>query len=177
MIVEERDVSSMSPQSLARMMDLDERIGELWRPGELAAILEHQLSAPVEFDFSYLGEEASQRVRALSSVRGPQIRSFGDLLHHPHPPIELLELTKQFAKDCRKRPDGPLPGEIATVLYYASIVAAITKCGRRISKLDHQSLRYALDWALEQAWLDEKTRELLREGYRAVDTAGPETDV
>jgi len=27
-IVEERDVSSMSPQSLARMMDLEERIGD-----------------------------------------------------------------------------------------------------------------------------------------------------
>ncbi len=176
-IVKEHDLSKSSPQSLAGMMDLGEPSHEPWGPEELAAILSHQLSAPVEFDFTYLGAEASQCARTLSPAKGPPVRSFNDLLHHTDPPVELLEWTKQFAKDCRKRPDGPLPDEIATVLYYLSIVAAMTKCRRRISRLDDSSLRYALEWALDQPWLDEPSRELFGEGCLFIDAAEPKSDV
>ena len=101
------------------------------------------------------------------------LRTFGDLLHHRQPPLELLELTKRFAKDCRKHPDGSLPDEIATALYFLSIAAAIVKCGRRITGMDDQSLAYSLDWTLKQAWLDEPLGELLQAALAAVDSPAP----
>ena len=110
-------------------------------------------------------------MEAFNATETPPINSFNDLLHHPRPPIELLELTKAFAKACRSHPDSPLPDEVATVLYLGSIVAAMTRCDRPISKLGSDGLRHGLDWALNQPWLDQPTRNLLEEGRRGVDPA------
>jgi len=83
-------------------------------------------------------------------------------------------LAKRFAKACRSREDGPLPNEIATVLYVLSIAAALAKCGCRITVADDQSLQYGLDWALEQPWIDAATRATLRqcrEGMGPIESA------
>ena len=167
--MKEDDIIKTELKSLARMMDLQFGDSQLWAPDELAAILQHQLDAPLEFDFTRLGNVPTGTVAALSPAEGPPIETFRDLFAHPNPPVELLEQTKQFAKKCRSRCDGPLPDEIATIVYFLSIVSAMTRCNRRISRLDDQSLRYALDWATSQAWVDESTREILRRGHNAID--------
>jgi hypothetical protein len=150
----------------------------LWGPQELGAILQHQLDAEVAFDLSRLGQVRVQEVeRALASIQGSPIRTFRELFEHPSPPIELVDLSRRFAKACRSSRDGPLPNEIATVLYFASIVVAMITCGRRISKLDDEAIGYALDWALDQPWLDESIRGLISRGRQAVKPAGPEDDV
>jgi hypothetical protein len=171
---ENEDAYDSDPQSLTHMMNLDSADEKLWAPEELGAILEHQLSAPLECDLGSLDDRLPQRLKELNSAGDPPVRTFGDLLHHRSPPLELLELTKQFAKACRTHPDGPLPDEVATVLYFSSIVAAMTKCGRRITKMDDRSLEYSLNWALRQPWLDDPTRRMLQEGLGAVGPSGPE---
>ena len=174
--MDDRDIFSSRPSCLARMMDLDAGDQDLWRPEELDAMLEHQLAAPLEFDLSYVGEQASHRLDALRSAEGSPIESFYDLLHHPCPPVELLELTKEFAKACRVRSDRLLPGEIGTLLYILSIVVARTKCRQRITKLDDAALRHSLNWALEQSWVDASTQELLREGDQVIGGAEAKPD-
>ncbi len=152
--------------SLTHMMDLGFEDSELWEPAELGAILEHQLAAPVLEELAHLDKKRADR---LEMAVDPPSKRFADLLHHPRPPVEVLNLTKQFAKACRKCADGPLPEEIATILYFLSIAAAITKCGRRITRMDDQSLRHSLDWTLKLAWLDSSSRGLLRKGREAVE--------
>jgi len=174
--VNDLDIFNSKASLLAEMMGLGKDDRELWKPEELEAMLEHQLSAPVEFDFSSVDVDLARFVPPLGSTEGPPIRSFKDLLHHPCPPVQLLESTKEFARACRKSPDCLLPDGVAAVLYLLSIVVALTKCERRISKLDDQALRYSLDWALDQSWVDESTRELLREGYRVIGCEEPESD-
>jgi hypothetical protein len=158
------------------MMAVDGGDQGLWQPEELEAMLQHQLSAPLEFDFSYLGREATRRLDVLGSSQGPPIATFHDLLHHRSPPVKLLEITKEFAKACRTRSDRLLPNEIAAMLYLLSIVVARTRCGRRITKLEDDALRHSLDWALKQPWVDESTRELLREGDRVIGGRETESD-
>ena len=170
------DAYDSDPQSLTQMMNLDAGDQKLWGPEELGAILEHQLSAPLECDLSRLDKGFAQRLKGLNSPGDPPLRSFGDLLRHPSPPVEFLELTKQFAKACRNDPHGSVPGEIATILYFSNIVVAMTKCGRRITKMDDRSLEYSLNWALRQPWLDESTRGILREGLDALGSSGPEAE-
>jgi len=169
--MENGDVENTRVESLAEIMDLGAG-DELWKPEELAAILRHQLSAPVEFDLSFLDIGPARTLDTLHSLQGPPIASFRDLLHHPCPPIELLELTKEFSKVYGNRPEAPLPEQIAALLYVLSIVVALTRCRRRITKLDDQGLRRRLEWALAQFWVDDPTRELLREGYQAIQVKG-----
>ena len=45
---------------------------------------------------------------------------------------------------------SPLPGEVASVLYYASIASALARLGRRITRLPDADLRRGLLWAREQ---------------------------
>lgn len=176
----EPDWPSVDGRLLAELMQIDDRT--LWSAEELGAILQHQLDAPLEADFSRLRQ--SERVeRAPGQAAGarfalpatpalsPGISTFRQLFEHPNPPIELLELTKRFAKSCRSRPDAPVPDEVATVLYLAAIAAARLKGGASISRLDDAALRPALDWALEQPWLDPGIGELL-EGARATLVSG-----
>ncbi|MDY0169245.1 MAG: hypothetical protein RBS80_22065 [Thermoguttaceae bacterium] len=162
-----RDLQNTRTESLAGIMDLtaDE---PLWHSKELAAILNHQLAAPVAFDLGFLDAVPQQSRSELRWDHDPPIASFRDLFDHPDPPMEMLQLTKEFAKACRTRPEAPLPDKIATVLYLLSIVTALVKRDQRISKLDSPALQQRIQWATEQPWVDDHTRELLREGRRAL---------
>src|SRR5690242_12237230 len=111
----------------------------IWEPGELAAVLRHQLAAPL--DFTPPGaEEAGERARPKTADLVPTSpglpQTFGDLLFAPNPPIDLLIQLKAFAKPFVTSARGALPREIAAVLYYGSIILARTRGGRRISELD-----------------------------------------
>ena len=167
------DLEDTDPQSLTQMMDLDGDHEKLWSPEELGAILEHQLSAPLQCDLSGLDVHLARRLKQLNSAGPAPLVSFGDLLSHPSPPLDLLELSKRFAKACRSDPSGPLPDEVATVLYFLSIVVALTRCDRRITKMDDRSLKFSLEWAIKQSWVDESTRGILKEGLDAIGSSAP----
>lgn len=155
------------PRSLEQMLSVSDE-EPLWGPEDLAAILRHQLDAPLGFDLCF-GEAAPAETRTGD---GLSIETFRELFDHPRPPIGLLEQTKQYAKQCRKDPEGPLPDEIATVLYILSIVVARLRGDRRISKLDDDALRHSLDWALDQPWLDAWTRNLLGGARGTLESEG-----
>jgi hypothetical protein len=153
-------------ETLAKMMDASDDGKESWTAEDLGAILEHQLSVAVEASLSAAGQASVQHVLGLAAGASPAIKTFRDLLQHPRPPRELLELTKRSAKQCRNCPNSLLPDEVATVLYFLSIVTALTQCRASISGLDTRALQSGLEWVLEQNWLSEEIRELFREGSR-----------
>ena len=164
---------SVEAKRLADMLDTDQQSQGLWQPEELGAVLRHQLSSVIQFDVGGLDPGCAGRLRALSDAEGLLVRSFLTLFQHPCPPVELLELTKQFAKACKNHPDSPLPSEVAEVLYLLSIVVAMVRCGRRITALDDRALRQSVTWALTQNWIDPDTRSILQQGLNAL--AGEET--
>jgi len=166
------DPTSASGPWLAGLMDLRLDGQSLWKPEERGAILQHQLAAPLALDLGPLAPGHGE-ARGAEAGAAPVLRTFGDLLFHPAPPVEWLESVKQFAKGCRSRPEGPLPDEIATVLYLMSIAAALVRCRRRITRQDDASLSYGLEWALDQPWVDARTRALLEEGRRAMAEEPP----
>ncbi len=158
------DIIQSDALSLTNMMDLDAAEQHPWAPDELEAILAHQLATPLECDLEAFDIGLPERLAGFNAASRPPIVTFGDLLHHSEPPADMLELIKTFAKSCRTNRNAPLPDEISTVLYFLSIVVALTKCDRRITRMDDASLRYSLDWALRQSWLDDATRALLQQG-------------
>jgi hypothetical protein len=152
------------PKLLAQLFEFGQpEEPRLWREDELAAVLDHQLRSPVQFDLSNIAPELRGKLRSLSESQGLLIRSFADILEHPHPPIELLQMTKQFAKSSAAHPGSPLPREITMLLYFAAIAAALVKCNQRITQLEDQPLREGWQWLIAQPWVNEKLRALLTE--------------
>jgi hypothetical protein len=153
-----------APQSLARLLDAETGGGD-WTAEEMAAILRHQLAAPLRADLTATNPRAGKTLDTVSQA-GPPPATFGELFAHPRPPLELLELAKDFGKALRRDAACGVPAGVATVIYYASIVAARLRCGRRISDLDETALRRGVEWALAQPWLDEATRAMFEEARR-----------
>lgn len=156
-------IKETDPKQLASLIS-DDDIGErIWNSGELAGILRHQLTTPLHVDLAGIASAAGQ-LREAAEARGLVLKSFGDLLRHPQPPVALLKMMKDFAKASGRSPNAALPREISSVIYFASIIAAMTRCSRRITKLDDGALRDAVEWALEQPWLDEVTHTVFLKG-------------
>jgi hypothetical protein len=157
---------------LAALMETGAEQARLWGPDELAAIFRHQMSAPVLVDLGGFDPGTAVRLKTLSEAQGLLLKSFSDLFHHPSPPIALLKLTKEFAKANMDHPESGLPTEIVSVLYYASIAAALVRLDARISRLKEADLRRGLLWAKDQAWIDEETKALLLKALEKVPEEG-----
>src|SRR5208282_5592011 len=109
------------PKSLAAFLAAGAERARLWRPEELSAIFRHQMSSPILVDLSGIDPATSARLKLLSGAQSLLLKSFSDLFQHAVPPLELLSLTKDFAKANMDQPASSLPQEVAAVLYYASI--------------------------------------------------------
>jgi hypothetical protein len=156
------------PKTLAALMKVGSEEARLWLPEELEAIFRHQMSAPVVVDLGGFDPASAARLNTLSEAQGLVLKSFNDLFHHPCPPVELLRLTKDFAKSNLDQPESLVPREIAAVLYYSSLAAALAKLGIRMSKLGDEELRRGFTWARGQKWVDAQTRTLLSEALGKV---------
>lgn len=153
-------------KELAELMATGWENTRLWRPEELAAIFRHQMSAPMLVDLGSFDAPTATKLKTLSDAQGLLLKSFADLFNHPAPPLELLQLVKNFAKANVDHPESGLPGEIASALYYASIAAALVHLDTRISQLPDADLRRGFRWLQEQPWLDENTKGLLAEARK-----------
>jgi hypothetical protein len=161
-------VNQSRADKLAKLLATGGECARLWRPEELAAIFRHQMSAPMLVDLGAFDDHTAARLRTLGDAQGLLLKSFADLFHHPAPLPELLELVKNFARANMDHPESALPGEIAAVLYYTSIAAALVRLDARLSQLSDADLQRGLNWALGQPWLDEKTKGLLAQALAKV---------
>lgn len=168
----EFDLSTVTPESLAEVLQMPDGAARLWSHQELAAVFRHQLSAAIEYDLRALPTGTARAAKFVASAHGLLLKSFADLFSHPHPPLELLTLTKDFAKAHRNWPDSPLPPEISTLLYYASIAAALLHCGQFITSLDKANVRDSFTWAAQRDWIDETTRDLFTRALARLGEGG-----
>ncbi|HUC83601.1 MAG TPA: hypothetical protein VL970_00300 [Candidatus Acidoferrales bacterium] len=159
-------------KELSALMATSDESGALWRADELAALFRHQMSAPMLMDLGSFDPRTAERLKTLASAQGLLLSSFSDLFNHSTPPLQLLQLVKDFAKANMDHPESGLPSEIATVLYYASIASALLRLDARISQLPDADLVRGLRWAQEQSWLDDKTRALLATALNKLSPQG-----
>lgn len=143
------DVNFIESSRLAKFLREVEKPSAEWRSSELAAILRHQLAAPLSPDLEHV---------VPSGPAGPA--TFFELFSIRNPPVELLSRAKEFAKSRRNAPELGLPAEVATALYFAAIAAALVHLATRISELSDSQLTDGFDWCHKQAWMDESLRAL-----------------
>jgi hypothetical protein len=166
-------LSKSPPKSLAAFLAAGEERARLWQPDELGAIFRHQMSAPILVDLGGFDPATAARLKLLSNAQSLLLKSFLDLFLHPVPPIELLTLTKDFAKGNMEQPDSSLPNDVAAVLYYASIAAAFVRLDRRISQLGDAEFKRGLEWAKSKAWVEPPIQRLLDEALQKLVQPGP----
>lgn len=153
------DDQSLNPGRLLQL-----RAGkESWSADELASMFRHQLNSGLAQDLSGMSGRDHQAIESLIEKECPGVRTFADLFSAPSPPMQLLELTKRFAKAHRADPLAVLPPEISTGIYFLAIVAARLRYGKSITQLPEAELKAGADWVARQAWCDMSARRLLRE--------------
>lgn len=158
-------------------------LGKLLEPrpaGEvdLARTFRQLLELPVLSDLGDVDPRLVARLRELASAGGPALRSLGEVLRHPQPGVELLDVVKQFAKDNSKTPDSPLAAHVAVLLYFLCIACGLVRHGARLTTHSEGQLRDYFHQLLCNNWIEEEWKSLLREarnslGGRGVGTVEP----
>ena len=152
---------------LLKIISLGEPTAQAWNGQDRSAMLRHQLSAPLAFDLAGLLTNAKQSENArsvLSDSASSGIKTFGDLFRHSQPPLAVLKLAKDFFKAKAGPGASRTPQQqVAYSLYLLSIVVARTRLIVSITQLSDQELLPGVDWALNQAWVDECARAHLSE--------------
>jgi hypothetical protein len=155
-----RDVKNSDPRALVGLMSLAADGPTKYTTAELKAIWRHQLEAPLQFDLQEVSQDITTTLAEVTRADHRPLNSFGDLINHPQPPVQLLQWAKDFAKSHANGADH-FPGDVASVLYYVAIALARTRLARKITELPDSELRRGVEWASKQLWLDESTRAVL----------------
>lgn len=151
---------------LETLLDPDFVHRRTWQPQELGAMLEHQWDSLFKADMAGLDPAAAGMLTSLCEAQSLSLKSYGDILSHKLPPIELLEIIQDYAKRNLARPGAAIPGEIAELLYVLSIVVARVRWGRRITTQNDSTVLKNIRTLLAHTWLTPPVSELLREGVR-----------
>jgi hypothetical protein len=162
------EIFMTGPEGLARILTMDETGTDLWGAEEMQAIWLHQLSAPLDTDLSLVESGRAKEFGKSGETKPFLAKTFRDLLEHPHPPLRLLNLIEDFAKQAARDSDDAQLRQVATALYYASYAARLTRCDNRTGALNAAELKAGFDWALSRLWLDEPTKKLIHEACESM---------
>jgi hypothetical protein len=148
-----------NPTALLTLMSLSEKSTHVWAPEELAAILGHELRAPLLLALGKFAGEAAAILPCSATIATPQ--TLEDLLRQNRPSPEILDVVKKFAKSSSMEgaEDGT-PREIGLLLYFLSIAVARVRCQTRLSDLPDDAVINGLRWMLGQDWVSEPIRGL-----------------
>src|SRR5436309_2342668 len=166
----EQTIFMTRPENLARILALDEEAGDLWAPDELRAIWQHQMNTATEVDLAGLNAPGAGPLQKSEAMQVFKEKTFRELFTTAEPPLELLKLTKEFAKQILKNSEETQLKEVASALYYASYAAGLVRLGKRIGSLEDRELRPGFAWGLNRSWLDEGTKKLFAEASAVLDS-------
>ena len=149
---------------LCAMMDGDESALATWSAHDLAAILNHLLSTPVERELTADGRE--QPTGGTPNFGQRTEWTFGETLERRDVPREMLMRIKEYAKRAMDTGDT-LPRDAAKALY-AAVIAHARTCGyAAVSSLSAASFERLSRWCLAQSWAPPAIRTAVREAEKA----------
>src|SRR5271165_5297961 len=103
----QNDLSNLPPEKLAHLLDLESLLQWSSIPDDAAAILRHQLAAPLLPDLASAPGSEAARLEALLKNR-PFTQNFLAQLTAITPSLELLQAIKDFARHANNSPAHPL---------------------------------------------------------------------
>lgn len=134
-----------------------------WAEAEYGALVRHQLNTPLMKDLAAFDANAAEMLKHTP------VKTFGELLRHSDPPVEVLRLIRDFAKRLKRHAAEPYPEDVATVLYMACIAAAETRAGVNITRMSETDRTGGYRWALSLSWLPDELRELFTDAVNSIN--------
>lgn len=157
-------------ERLKRLLELPE--SPVWAPSDFRQILAHQLQSSAREELEIWAKDEHIDATRWSSTLDGLNGSLREVLLRSDPPVAVLRLIKEFAKSHRSREvESHLPREVASVIYYAAISAALLRTNERITDLGTTALCQGLDWVLRQEWIDDALRPLFLQAAQRLGTA------
>lgn len=157
---------------IGQMLEIHDRRDELWNSSDLAELLRDLVGEPLTGilpDVRKLVESDGERSPAALVPA-----TLGELCEQPEPSLALLEGVKNKARQSIRDEASSLPGDVWSVVYFASIAAALVHGGVRISKSNNETLSYGFQRILELDWLTDSLRGLFMAAGPCVATKDPE---
>ena len=150
-------------------LEITALLAPLLEPDPLGAELQQQLLGPLPWAVAGSSES---RVGGETTAGGPPIRTLGDLLAHPQPPLELVKRLHEYGRTNREREDT-VPKEVGTALYFGAIALALVRCGQRITSLRDDKIFEGIKWVLTQSWVDGSLRPPLKQAAKMLRPLPP----
>ncbi len=174
-------VSKLDTASLVKLFELG-RDTDLRSPEATQEALEHLLSLPIEYALNQLPRELAEKLRrravaldVASRAGKAGINTFGELLTHSHPPLEMLKFAKDFAKAAIANGKTIWPRSVCDVLNYASYAAALLRRGDRIGTLTEADLRTGFQKLAARPWVTTEMKVLFEQAVGQLATVGGAT--
>lgn len=157
------EVQQAAPHRLAALLELVMTPGGGWQREELHAILQGRLNPsqpPPEEDAN---SESHPPLEEFILAGDLEIQTLQELFSGADPSLELLRQAKDFAKAHLEHPGSAWPSEVARMIYYAAIAAALVRRHARITRMAPEEIQRALQWGLAQPWATPSLRDLFQE--------------
>jgi len=158
------------PSPHASLFNLDDSAEQLWTEADFGAILRHQLGTPIQVELGSLTAPAAAKVRLACDSHQLLLKSISDVIAHPNPPAELLELLKDFAKTMLEHPDSAIPRPVAAVLYWLAIATGLVRLHKRLTSLSDENLSEGIEWAMARSWVQPEFKVILKQANQLLES-------
>jgi hypothetical protein len=150
-----RDLSGLA-RDLNGILQDTEPSRPCWNESDYAGLLRHQLNASLANDLGTMFQDAPALVKQENGT------TFGALLASANPSLPLLRMVRHFAKKLADRGDAYYPADLARVLYFSAIAAALVHSGSKITSLPIEDAQTGFQWALNCSWLTTDLKNLFK---------------
>jgi len=148
---------------LAGLLAGDERPPNPFGDADLAALWVHQMGASVATALREGSSDALAKPTELQKALDRHgITSFFDLFEHPAPPAVIMAEVRRYARQLMTLGADEFPPEVARALSALADLCSATGKSGGASRQGTVGTNLGR-WCLAQSWLDDRTREMVRQ--------------
>lgn len=156
-------------QRLAKLLDLRDDEPSTWSDEQHAASFQLQMALPLRTALADVSPRMTALLSLVAGENNQPIVTLGDLFEHPQPPIEILQIVKEWATQCMQKKNDDIPPRVAPVIYLAAVAAAFVKCQHRLTRSDDTDLQVTFRQALGASWITGSIRHLFQNALQRLD--------
>ena len=156
--------SDLSPEKVGRLLKIyterEERADSTSSDQQKTLLLKSYLSDALPLSSQVLQSLPVLMQQIYSETSRLEGQSLYELLLDPNTALDHLRVVKELTKKKVDSAQTRDEKEVAEILYYAAIAAAVAFHDEKISKKSHEKLKEALEYLLSKEWIFTELKEL-----------------